>query len=126
MSGVPGEGNDVSYARFGWDGSDVYVYADTSGGITCAACALGGPVVEDASSVIGIRFPPSWTTPTKGPGFDPHYPDRDVPSACYGEMIVHLSSHVDAGDHVPDDAFDRLTREMNAALDAERATGTAE
>lgn len=30
----------MSYCRFGWDGSDVYVYDDTSGGTTCCACLL--------------------------------------------------------------------------------------
>jgi hypothetical protein len=36
----------VSYCRFWWDDSDVYVYADVSGGITCCACGLAGSSVN--------------------------------------------------------------------------------
>lgn len=28
----------MSYARFGWDNSDVYVYLDCGGYLTCCAC----------------------------------------------------------------------------------------
>lgn len=30
----------MSYARFGCDGSQVYIYDDCSGGTTCCGCAL--------------------------------------------------------------------------------------
>jgi hypothetical protein len=30
----------VSYARFGWDGSDVYVYCDVNGYLCCCGCDL--------------------------------------------------------------------------------------
>lgn len=30
----------MSYARFGCDDSDVYVYADVRGGITCCGCGI--------------------------------------------------------------------------------------
>lgn len=30
----------MSYARFGWEGSDVYVYPHVSGGIECCACPM--------------------------------------------------------------------------------------
>lgn len=30
----------VSYARFGWDGSEVYAYQSTDGGVECCFCAL--------------------------------------------------------------------------------------
>jgi hypothetical protein len=33
----------VSYARFGADGSDVYVYLDCGGYLCCCACPLGAP-----------------------------------------------------------------------------------
>ncbi len=32
----------MSYCRFWWDDSDVYVYASTEGGIVCCACLMGG------------------------------------------------------------------------------------
>lgn len=31
----------MSYARFGCDGSDVYVYASGDGVVTCCGCSLG-------------------------------------------------------------------------------------
>ena len=31
----------MSLARFGWDGSDVYVYYDVGGFINCCGCHLG-------------------------------------------------------------------------------------
>ena len=31
----------MSYARFGWEGSNVYVYADVGGYLNCCACILG-------------------------------------------------------------------------------------
>ncbi len=30
----------MSYARFGWDDSDVYVYLDCGGYLTCCGCSL--------------------------------------------------------------------------------------
>ncbi len=30
----------MSYARFGWDGSDVYVYLHVGGYLCCCACSL--------------------------------------------------------------------------------------
>lgn len=31
----------MSYARFGWDGSDVYVYMHVAGHLECCGCILG-------------------------------------------------------------------------------------
>lgn len=33
----------MSYARFGWNGSDVYVFVDVGGFLACCACSLGQP-----------------------------------------------------------------------------------
>jgi hypothetical protein len=30
----------MAVCRFGWDGSDVYVYYDVNGGICCCRCSL--------------------------------------------------------------------------------------
>ena len=30
----------MSYARFGWEGSDVYVYLDVGGYLACCGCCL--------------------------------------------------------------------------------------
>lgn len=32
----------MSYCRFGWDGSDVYVYESCSGGWECCGCIMNG------------------------------------------------------------------------------------
>lgn len=41
----------MSYARFGCDDSDVYVYADVRGGITCCGCAINdGDIVNVKTS----------------------------------------------------------------------------
>jgi len=34
------KGDTMSYARFGWDGSDVYVFMHVSGHLECCACIL--------------------------------------------------------------------------------------
>lgn len=41
----------MSYARFGCDDSDVYVYASCSGGIDCCGCAIyDGDIVKIKTS----------------------------------------------------------------------------
>lgn len=44
----------MAYVRFGEDGSDVYVYADVNGGISCVACALpvGSHTYADETAII--------------------------------------------------------------------------
>lgn len=58
--------------------ADVYVFYDIAGGITCCACSLQK---KDWSS---------------------------FNCATNDEMIAHLKQHVEAGDYVPQHAFDRL------------------
>lgn len=99
----------MSYARFGWGGSDVYVFGDVDGHLTCCACFL--QIAEDG--------PSDWRTPTAGPKYVKGEPLRRLPSWTYGEMIAHLSEHVDAKHHVPEIAFSRLDREMREAIEYE-------
>lgn len=42
----------MSYARFGWDGSDVYVYLDVAGHLACCGCALGSPVHRSTADML--------------------------------------------------------------------------
>lgn len=110
----------MSYARFGWDGSDVYVYADVGGAIVCAACALGK--APDEPNAFGLSFPPSWYTPTKGMEFDPHYPDRELPRAAYQEMLAHLTEHIRVGHNVPGDCLERLVEERDSLTEGDTNT----
>jgi len=66
----------MSYARFGWDGSDVYIYLDVGGYLSCCACRFHPEIRE-------------------------HFETTDA-------MIEHLERHVEAGDTVPVDCFERL------------------
>lgn len=42
----------MSYARLGWDGSDVYVYLDIYGFVSCCGCAFGGSKHFDSTDAI--------------------------------------------------------------------------
>jgi hypothetical protein len=72
----------MSYARFGWDGSDVYVFmsvgnAEHPGGwLECCSCSL--------------------TTP------------RWFRAFSTAAMVRHLRAHADAGQHVPGDVIPEL------------------
>jgi hypothetical protein len=99
VSHVRGEWQAVSYARFGWEGSDVYVFSHVSGGIQCCGCRLN----ESAMGPDDV-FPPSWTTPTGTP-FDREHPGAGQPRAAYDEMIAHLGEHLRAGHTVPTDTI---------------------
>jgi hypothetical protein len=70
----------MSYARFWWEGSQVYVYDDVDGGITCDTCALAA-------------------TDTEWPSFN---------CATRSEMAAHLVLHRAAGHNVPQYAIDNL------------------
>ena len=72
----------MSYARFGCDGSDVYVYWSCYGGLDCCAC---------------------WLHPRPFGRFN-------FPTAA--EMIAHLREHQAAGHHVPEDVFRQLEQEQ--------------
>lgn len=89
----------MSYCRFGWDDSDVYVYSDVAGGWTCCACQLNTPAP-------GRIFPPSANLNTPG------------------EMAAHLRKHRDAGHTVPDYAIADLDAEEAAGVRNERVEPT--
>lgn len=68
----------MSYARFGWDDSDVYVFL-SSHGLTCQNCML---LDEDALSSFNASN-------TK-------------------DMVTHLKKHTKAGHNVPGDTIQLL------------------
>ncbi len=82
----------MSYARFGWDGSDVYVFEHVGGFIQCCACWLNE--VED-----GDIFPES--TNLKTPR----------------EALAHLEEHVSAGHCVPSKTFEQIREEYANSMD---------
>lgn len=73
----------MSYARMGWDGSDVYVYHHANGWIECCGCSITEPDVE--YEVLG---------------FFRAYTAR--------HMLEHLDLHIQRGDHVPDRCIERI------------------
>lgn len=91
----------MSYARFGWDGSDVYVFT-SSQGIECCACVLQKYRWQNnPGSILGGYL-------------------KEVPPIIpkifrsNAEMITHLGLHRAAGHTVPQHAFDRLADPADA------------
>lgn len=92
----------MSYARFGWDGSDVYVFATMRDGkevIECCACSLVEPEKLDVpfTDIFGI------THEYAGSHF---YADDQA------GMISHLHDHELAGDTVVKETYDQLLSEI--------------
>lgn len=81
----------LSYARFGEDGSDVYVFHS----------------LEDMFLCVGCRIE---TTETG---------DMTASFACHTreEMLAHLRAHLVLEHKVPDRAIDRLEREIETGVD---------
>lgn len=85
----------MSYSRWGWDGSDVYIYGTTSSetiepgaegnSITCCGCWLN----DDDDGF--------------GPGAD---------LTTYGDLLRHISAHRAAGHHVPGYVDERIRAEI--------------
>lgn len=73
----------MSYARFGWDNSDVYVFLDVGGYLTCCGCILE-PSGPDPLAFSSARF---HTT---------------------AEMLAHLDEHRAAGHCVAEETIESL------------------
>lgn len=105
----------MSYARFGWDGSDVYVFGSIApergeDAFCCCACSLNPtPPIENE----GIDPPEDATWLEKLRWHGPLFPDSTY-CATEQEMIDHLLKHREAGHTVPQDALDRLAEERDA------------
>lgn len=94
----------MSYARFGWEGSDVYVFATMMGGeevIECCACSLAEPIKLDLpfTDLFGIVHT---------------YEAKNFYATYPGEMISHLNIHIANGHTVPQYTLDRLREEDDA------------
>lgn len=72
----------MSYCRFGWEGSDVYIYMSVAGWIECSACLL---------------------QPTKKNTILGHTIQINESFQAYDtqEMIYHIKQHREVGHHVP-------------------------
>jgi hypothetical protein len=96
----------VSYARFGWDDSDVYVFCSREA-LECCGCILQQREAVDApGSILG------WYLREAGE----HIEQRFTTTAG---MIAHLEAHRAAGHVVPDDCISDLladAAENDAAL----------
>ena len=100
----------MSYARFSWDGSDVYVFLNVGGYLDCCGCLLEEyEWVEDP----GYKFSGGYLKPTVG--IETRFTTTD-------DMIEHLRRHIAEGHTVPDDVIPDLEadREENEAFIAER------
>ncbi len=84
----------MSYARFGWDGSDVYVFYSVSGMYECCFCRLQER---------------EWVDDPSRPLFQGYFRDvgekvqQDFPDV--DGIIAHLRQHQAAGHTVPEDTF---------------------
>lgn len=82
----------MSYARFGWDGSDVYIYEHVGGFIECCGCSITEP--------------------------DGHEDFGFFHAQTAREILTHIDKHIAQGDHVPDDCISRIKKE-HPDLDAQ-------
>lgn len=75
----------MSYSRWGWNGSDVYIFGTEWVGQRAIECC------------------------------DCHFADYDEPGAFfdnYGDLLRHISDHRAAGHHVPDYVDQRIREEI--------------
>lgn len=103
----------MSYARFGWDGSDVYVIGTASGPegphfIECCGCRLVADMRAPSPAELAEIWPdapPPWCEPGTEFDFAP-YEAYAFPSgqAAY----AHMEAHIAAGHHVPQYCLDRI------------------
>jgi len=70
----------MSYCRFGWEGSDVYIYASVGGWIECCACSLQPTRKSEFLGFINESFK----------AYDTQ------------QMIDHIKQHREKGERVPD------------------------
>lgn len=86
----------MSYARFGWDGSDVYVFLHYQGFFTCCACSLQEREwIEEPSAILGGYLKPVGEI-------------IETDFRTTAEMINHLDQHRAAGHCVPDSTYEDL------------------
>lgn len=92
----------MSYARFGWDGSDVYVFGSkTPDGVHEIECC-------------GCRLTSDYRKPPPGHRLAEKYPDLEFdfgPPQHYrtkAGILAHLAEHAEAGHHVPPECIGEI------------------
>lgn len=91
----------MSYARFGWDNSDVYIYTTRMSSdpleyaIDCCGCLLerGEKLDTPYVDVLGVTH---------------EYAFYGFKAYTSGEMVAHLKKHLAVKHVVPQDTFDRI------------------
>lgn len=94
----------MSYARFGWDGSDVYVFYGVGDVFECCGCLLQkGEWVDDPGGPFGGYLK------AVGEIVQDRFPDPDG-------IIGHLREHQAKGHTVPADTFTEIERDWPRIL----------
>jgi hemerythrin-like domain-containing protein len=75
----------MSYARFGWEGSDVYIFEHVGGFIECCGCSMASVDEDDPNAFFG-----------------------SARLNTAREALDHLEEHVKVGDNVPMKTFQRI------------------
>lgn len=87
----------MSYARFGWGGCDVYVFANLYGGLECCGCRLrDGHHFNTRGGTVGD--------------------ESELTREDYTVMLGHLADHTEAGHFVPLYCTERLRAELDGDL----------
>ena len=96
----------MSYCRFGWGGSDVYVFEHYRGYLTCCGC-----IMQHMEWVDDPTYPifQGYLQPV-GPPIQTDFHKRS-------EMIAHLRKHQAKGHTVPEKVFARLQHEIETEGD---------
>lgn len=97
----------MSYARWGQDGSDVYVFYHVNDYLCCCAC--------DLQEVQTFSTSKSYRESELKKNRQPLENARNFPdwkTCSYSAMLDHLKDHVKAGHIVPEYVFSRLEKEM--------------
>jgi hypothetical protein len=86
----------MSYVRWGTDGSQVYVFANSAGYVECCGCSFEFKEVTPYKNALG------WEV-------DFEMGSAELHSAA--EVVEHMQQHRDAGEQVPDYMFDETMYE---------------
>ena len=97
----------MSYCRFGWEGSDLYIYMSTGGWIECCAC----PLQPTKKSIL------------LGEEFEMHESFKAYDTQ---EMIYHVAQHREAGHFVPYYVEEELITDDKENMEYIRECGNAD
>lgn len=88
----------MSYARFGWDGSDVYVFLGSEK-LECCACHIMPTVKFDPprENFFGMKISEE---------------SQSFYAETPADMIEHLKEHIKSGDTVPEETIEDIKRDF--------------